>query len=221
MGSGGLLRAVKGWFTAPRIVTPEGVEALATEAAAQLAHKATVGYCQIKAGMSHRTLFSDPEFMTELERCRWQSFAAILSDFALLVDGLLRTAGGARNEDLRVWLCAFYAATLAPGPGRGGQGDMTTAQEASFAARLTAAQQGPPRRAADFGQESAEVVFNTLPFHPSVARLDFGMLLGMIRFGTVAFADTLHQRTDTAAVIAALCQRVPSRSRPKAGTAQE
>jgi hypothetical protein len=202
-----VFKRLRNWFAPPRIVGLAGVEELATREAAALAQKASMGYCQVKAGLNYNVLLRDAEFVRDLELCRWQGFAAILADFELLVEGYLRGAADGRGEEIRAWLIELYRNRLAPGPFNEGlkRGEVT--QVGAFIARLTLAQSLPVRAPRDFGDEAAKQVFESLPFHESIARRDFGVILGMIRFGTVAFWGELERRVDAAAVVAALPDR--------------
>jgi hypothetical protein len=198
------LKAARDWLMPPRIVTAEAAEELLTRAAANLAHKSTVGYCQIKAGPHHRVLFRDPAFMANLERSRWQSFATVLADFAVLTEGFLRTAATAGDDHVASWLTGFYARRLAPGPLAGAADGGLDALVSGLAGRLDAARFAPPRPPAAYGEASAKTVLRSLPYHPSVTQLDLEMLVGMVRFGTIAFWAELTERGDAAGILASL-----------------
>jgi hypothetical protein len=205
-----VFRFLKDWFAPPRIKAAAGIEELATREAAALAQKASMGYCQVKAGLNYNALLRDAEFVRDLELCRWKGFAAVLADFELLVEGYLRPAAEDCREEVRTWLIELYRNRLAPGPFNEGRKRGDVALVNAFISRLTLYQSLPVRSPQDFGEDSAKQVFEALPFHESIARHDFGVILGMVRFGSVAFWGELERRVDAAAVVASL----PSRSPP-------
>jgi hypothetical protein len=199
-----LLKQARDWLREPAIKDADALDGFTTEAAARLAHRATVGYSQVKAGIHRRALWQDDAFVTRLEQCRWVAFAAVFADFMLILEGFLRPEDVDRQAALRVWLERTYADRLAPGPLHGEAGAGAAAVHRSFAERLAATAAAPPRDLSSYGPATAQVVFKHLPFHRDVVARDYPVIESMIRFGTVGYWDRATKRVAREDVMASL-----------------
>ena len=75
-----------------------------------LAQKGIFEYSRARAGPYGNLLFSDKDFIAELEKARWLAFPAMLAMVGEAVEGLLRPAAGDRRAAM---LQALTAAALA------------------------------------------------------------------------------------------------------------
>ena len=121
----------------------------------------------------------------------------MLADAVLMAEGRLRPAGEA--APVARSLLALHEAILRdhPPPAHLPQG--WTPEVVAFAERMARAQLAQPLPAATLGETGARRLFDALPIHPDLRRLDFEMVSNAVRFGLVSMAQTLERRLDRAA----------------------
>lgn len=170
------------------------------EECAYLAQKSATDYCWAKAGLNAQKLFSEPAFQAALNVCRWESFAAMLSDATLLVEGRLRAAAP-ESAELAASVIRLHAAVLRrhAAPAHLPQG--WEPEIAAFAQRLAQARLAPPQPAATLARTGAKRLFDALPIHPELRRHDYEVVENAVRFGLVALAVKLDERLDVAAAV--------------------
>ena len=173
------------------------IDFLETESAF-LSQKSATDYCWSKAGLNAQKLFSEPDFQTALNDCRWEGFAAVAGDATLIAEGRLRAAAGA-SAGLAAACARVHASVLYRHSAPPRMADGWAEEIERFAARLARAQLSPPLSAAVLAQESARRLFDSLPFHPSLRRNDFEIVSNAVRFSMVAFSDKLDERLDASA----------------------
>ncbi len=163
-----------------------------------VAQKCAVGYCWAKAGLNAQKLFSEPAFQSALNECRWESFAAVASDAALLVEGRLRPHA-TRPDGLAVGCARVHAAVLYrhSAPARLARGWVEEIEQ--FEARLARAQLAPPPPVAELAKTGAKRLYRSLPLHHELRRHDADLVSNAVRFAMVAFSVKLDERLDAAA----------------------
>jgi len=164
---------------------------------AYLAQKTATEYCQVKAGLNWQKLFSEPAFQAGLSVCRWEGFAGVLADAVLAAEGRLRDVG--ESPPLARSLLALHEAILRdhPAPAHLPQGWAPEIE--AFAARMARSQLAQPLPTASLGETGARRLFDALPIHPDLRRLDYEMVSNAVRFGLVSMTQTLDRRLDRAA----------------------
>jgi hypothetical protein len=187
------------------IATAEAFRNFIQERAALVAQKCAIDYCRGKTGLASYALFTEKPFLEALDVCRWETFAAVLEDLILLAEGQLRAHVPAeRQARLAAALLGLHSAVLAawPPPAHrpGGWNDAIE----RFAARLRSASAAQPRPALQLADHSAKRLFDTLPIHLSMRKLDEEVVYGAVRFRMVAISQEMRRRLSAADLAASL-----------------
>lgn len=114
----GLVRRVVDYWRPPKIASVVALQQFVDRNAAYLAQKTVIDYCHARIGTNSVKLFKEEAFIEALMVCRWESYAAALSDLLAMTELALR-----RRADVEVdWsavaagLDAVYEATLLARP---------------------------------------------------------------------------------------------------------
>lgn len=183
------------WFRPPPITTAETLAAFLQERALLIAQKCAIDYVRGKTGLASYALFTEKPFLNALDVCRWETFAAVLGDLAILAEGVLRPQlAPEQRRPLCALLVRLHGDVLAsmplPAHRADGWGDATEA----FALRLEAASAGAPRLALDVADHSAKRLFDTLPIHLNMRELDEPVVYGAVRFRMVSVRGEMQRR---------------------------
>lgn len=174
-------------------------EALAGEGA-HIAQSSTYAYLRARTGFMAPKLFSEKMFLEALEVTRWEAFAAVLADLFVITEGALRPHSAAGATRLPVLLAAAFDAELArhPAPAHreGGWSGLAEALET----RLREAQTGPVRASDAIAASAGRHIFEFLPLHPDMLRLDEDLVVNSVRFRTMSGWQKLIKRCDFAAI---------------------
>lgn len=178
------------------VATAEELRDVLSAQAAFVAQKVVTEYCQAKAGRNWHLLSSERTFLDDLTRSRWESFA-------LVAAGLCRTAAMLLPGRVDAgWLVALYADVLnaqaRPAHRPNGWADRV----AAFAEDLAAAKSVPPVTIRQVADATGRAVFDVLPIHIAMRRLDGPMVTSAIAFQMAAVAGKLRRRLDGAALAA-------------------
>src|SRR3546814_10161627 len=68
--------------------------------AAFISQKCTVEYCRARSGLMWEKLFRERAFLDALEICRWEAYAAVLVDVAVMIEAKMRPACGPATPDV-------------------------------------------------------------------------------------------------------------------------
>jgi hypothetical protein len=188
-------RRLQAWLRPPPIATADALRTFFFERAALIAQKCAIDYCRGKTGLASYALFSEKPFLDALDACRWETFVAVLGDLIIIAEGHLRAhVTAAQHPRLCEALVALHSAVIAsmnaPIRQARGWGDAIE----SFAGRLGAARLGEPRQALDVADYSAKRLFETLPIHASMRRLDEEVVYGAVRFRMIAVSQEMERR---------------------------
>lgn len=192
-----MLARIKDWLIPPRADSPMAVSDLLAEEAARLSQRATTGFCHLKAAGNAHLLFKEATFLEALEVCRWNGFALILADLAMVLEGFLRPPSDSAKERLWVWLEGVYSRILT----RQDTGHDFAEALRAFHERLGHARLAPPGPAQDQVALSCQRIYDSLPIHESLRGDDLEVISGLIRFGAVTFRETLERRCDPEKII--------------------
>lgn len=186
----------------PRAIDVDGLANVLDREAAFLAQQTSIEYSRARTGLLAQRLFTEDAFIAALDVCRWETFAAVLADMIVIVEGRLRPLVGSHQVELRSMLERIFASILAryplPDHRQEGWGDVLEA----LSPRLAQVQLGPPRPPHSVAFRSAKRLFETLPFHPSVRKNDRQMVVNSVRFGMVRFSEHLTRDVDLSAIAA-------------------
>jgi hypothetical protein len=175
------------------------------ERASLIAQKCAIDYCRGKTGLASYALFTEKLFLDALDVCRWETFAAVLGDLLIVVDGHLRPHVAAeQRKRLSAALIDLHSAVFAslPAPAHRTQGWGDVME--SFAPRLAAASAGNAQRALDVADHSAKRLFDTLPIHISMRELDEEPVYGSVRFRMIAVSQEMQRRLAPARLVGEL-----------------
>ena len=163
-----------------------------------IAQKCAIDYCRGKTGLASYALFTEEPFLKGLEICRWEAFAAVLSDLLILLEVQLRPHAGRNGQRLCDALVRVHGEILAVETPRHREGwdDVI----AAFTLRLAACSAGAPLPAVEVADHSAKRLFDTLPIHSSYRKLDEEVVYGAVRFRMVAVNGEMRQRIAFAAL---------------------
>jgi hypothetical protein len=192
------------------IATADALKDFLGERASLIAQKCAIDYCRGKTGLASFALFAEKPFQDALEVCQWETFVTVLGDLLIVSEGHLRAyAAVEQRPRFHAALLAMYSAVLAPlrvpAYRRDGWGDAI----AAFTLRLNTVGQGEPKNALDVADHSAKRLFDTLPIHISMRRLDEEVVYGAVRFRMVAVSQEMQRRLRGAdLVVQLLAQKV-------------
>lgn len=198
MAAGAARRAWEGlrtYFRPPPITSAEALATFLQERALLIAQKCAVDYVRGKTGLASYALFTEKPFLAALDVCRFETFAAVLGDLAILAEGVLRPQlAPPERERLAALLIEVHGRILAslPAPAHRPQGwdDAVAAFSVRFAAALAAA----PQEALDVADHSARRLFDTLPIHLNMREYDEPVVYGAVRFRMVAVRGEMQRR---------------------------
>jgi hypothetical protein len=197
-----VLKRISHLWRRPRVATIDELRDLLSRESLYLSQKATIDYCRARAGLGWHSLVSEPDFVAALNACRWQAMAAVLGDAILVTEGLLRAHVADEPPKLAVALTAMFSAVLDSSPAPEDARTQWRTLPAEIAARLARAQLAPVHNAAEIARTSGARVFDLLPIHPSVRIDDREVVVNSVRFGMVAFSETLVRAIDDPAELA-------------------
>lgn len=200
--------ALRRWLNPGPIDTAAELQKFLDERGAFVAQKSIVAYCQMKTRTYLLDLLKEKAFQEAFDRSRWESYAIVLSDLLIIVDGDLGT--GLKEEDRAILarrMGEMYRAILdghpRPAHRPEGWGDAFEA----FDRRLALARLAPPKPVLEVASHSAEQLFVLLPIHPSLRARDGMSVEGGVRFLIAAATDALTQRMRREPLIADLLGR--------------
>jgi hypothetical protein len=196
---------VRDWFRSEQIEDRAALLAFADRNAALVAQKCAIDYCRGKAGTFSQSLFREKPFIEALTRCRWESYAAVLSDIVLIVEMRLTAAAHAigRQEALKPALLALYREALHAYPMPAHRPHGWDDALAEFE-RRQAAFDAATARVDALAQRSARAMFDTLPIHTNMRKFDEEIVFGAVRFHFVAVTQRLDEQLRAAAVARSL-----------------
>lgn len=195
------------WLRPPAVRDVPALERLIGQFAAEIAHKACVGYCRVKSGPHVRELFKEPAFRQALDACRRDSYAWVLEDVTAAAQSYLRAAEAGSGDAVDAALGALYRRLLEADPLRPDGAADEEAHTGSLRRRLTRGRLAEPVPPAEAGRVSGPKVFASLPIHPRLRREDEEAHANLIRFGLASFGEELERRLDGAAVVADILRR--------------
>ena len=123
----------------------------------------------------------------------------VLGDLIVVAEGHLRhhVAADERSR-LREALTGLYAAALAGLPALAHRAQGWDDVIAAFDLRLQAASLSTPMQTLDVADHSARRLFETLPIHASMRKLDEEVIYGAVRFRMIAVSQEMQQRFSAA-----------------------
>jgi hypothetical protein len=183
---GGLWRRLEARLRPAPIATTDALRIFLEERAALIAQKCAIDYCRGKTGLASYALFTEKPFLDALDVCRWETYAAVLGDLLIVVEGHLRPHAAGQHARLCEALVGLYSAASG---------------KETFVARFQAASRGGPQAALDVADHSAQRLFETLPIHSSYRELDEEVVYGAVRFRMIAVSAEMQRRLAAAELV--------------------
>lgn len=186
-------RRLKARLRPPPIDTVDALTTFLEERAALIAQKCAIDYCRGKTGLASYALFTEKPFLEALDRCRWDTFAAVLGDLIIVAEGKLRShVAPEQHARLCEALAGLYRVILASLPPPAHRPEGWSEAMASFTPRFREASLGDPRQALDVADHSARCLFDTLPIHLNMRELDEEVVYGAVRFRMIAVSQEMQ-----------------------------
>lgn len=194
-----------GWLRPPPIATADALKTFLEERASLIAQKCAIDYCRGKTGLASYALFTEKPFLDALDVCRWETFAIVLGDLLIVVEGHLRLHVPAEQHGRVIdALNGLHASVLASLPALAHRAQGWDDVLASSTTRLREASRGKPRQALDVADHSAKRLFDTLPIHISMRELDEEPVYGSVRFRMIAVSQEMQRRLRGAELVSEL-----------------
>lgn len=196
-----MLMVLRKWIWGiPQVTSSAAFREFLSEQAVFAAQKSVVSYCEVKAGNNRDTLFAEQEFREALDRCRWESYAAVLADLLVLAYRHLRDHADGRDEALTAALARLYPAILDGQPRPAHRPDGWDDVTAPFPARLEQVRLEGVSGPSEVARTGARRIHQVLPIHEAHRRTDREAIDGAVRFHLVAAWDQMLRKVDAAAV---------------------
>lgn len=181
----------------------QGLAEAVRSGAAYLAQGSSYSYIRARTGMMGPRLFQEELFGSNLERCKWETFAVAAQDLILIVEQELRAAG--LPSPTPEVLVALYRDSLAleaaPAHRRlDGWADLIE----RFAARAEAALAGGVRETDDICAATSETLLATAPIEDSIRAVDADMVTNNVAFRFIDYKRRLRSELDLPSIAAAL-----------------
>src|SRR3970040_1260195 len=175
-----VLRRVISRLRPARIATVDALGTFLQERASLVAQKCAIDYCRGKTGLASYALFTEKTFLDALHVCRLETYAAVLGDLWIVVEGHLRPhAPAGQHARLCEALVGLYSAASG---------------KETFVARFQAASLGRPQAALDVADHSPQPLIETLPIHSSYRELGEEVVYRAVRFRMIAVSAEMQRR---------------------------
>jgi hypothetical protein len=192
-------------FRGARVDDAAGLAASLASEAAHIAQSTTYAYLRARTGFMAPRLFTEQPFLDGLEVTRWEAFGAVLSDLFVIADGELRACAGGHADRVSTALAAWYRTELMRHPAPAHREDGWDGLVEQLAQRLDESRARPPESCDLVASRAGRHIFEFLPLHPDMRRLDEEMIVNSVRFRVLAAWQALKRRADFAGIAADLC----------------
>ena len=174
------------------ICTVEALSEFLDEQSAYISQSSAYSYCRARTGFMGPKLFDEKGFSEELEVCKWTTYLAVLEDMLIFLEMQLRPDGRGDQEKLHHALCGVHQSVLnrRPPPPRLEQLWLDAGK--AFALRLAQSQMAAPKTADVVANHSGRVLYDNVPIHIDLKKLDEEMLVNSLRFRFLRFAEELE-----------------------------
>lgn len=188
------------WAPQALVCSADQLTAGLAEEAAHVAQSTTYSYLRARAGFMAPKLFAEPAFLDALEVTRWEAFAAVLADFVVIAAGTARAHLGMPPDRAAALWTGVYRRALAVYPPPPHRPDGWQGFEDTLASRLAHGQARPPEPPDLVALHAGKALYENLPLHPSVRRLDEELVVNSVRFRLLRGWENLAARIDWRAV---------------------
>lgn len=191
-----MIATLKALLRPQPIASATGLREFIAGESAVIAQKTAMGYCTAKTGSFSYALFQEKPFLDALAICRWEAFAAVLSDMLLVAETFLRPHDGEGRAALGRALVAMYGSILRSHPAPKHRPEGWAEAIAAFEARFAEAQSGPPVEPAAVATASGRRLYEVLPLHTNYRVDDEQVIVASVTFQMVGIWDAMWRRFD-------------------------
>lgn len=200
----GLIQRLVRYFVPLPVARVEDLKDLVARECAHISQKVPIDYVEARAHAFAPQLFTEKPFLDALHTCTRESYAAILGDLLILVEGALRPHAGPSALQVADRIAGLYGEILAqldpPRERADGWGEATS----EFHSRFDHARTHAPAPAADVVVHAGERMFRTLPLHQRFTRLDQDAIIATVQLRAAIFVGEFRRRLDASALVADL-----------------
>ena len=203
-GAQRVIARLKAMLWPPPINSAAELRAFIAGESAVIAQKTAMGYCTAKTGSFSYALFQEKRFIDALAICRWEAFAAVLSDMLVILETFLRPSADGQAVPIGQALASIYADILRSYAAPPHRPEGWAEAIAAFEERLAAAQAGPPVEPAAVATASGRRLYEVLPLHTNYRVDDEQVIVASVTFQMVGVWDMMHRRINGPAVVSDL-----------------
>lgn len=194
-----LWRSAMDYLRPPPIGDVADLKTFLDRYAAHLGQYSTHEFSRNTLGYFGQEAWRHPVFKERMTICRWEAFAAVLSDLTILAEGRLRKHAP-EPARLAQPLIDVYAQILGKYPDPAHRTDGWQPDIDQFRVRMAQAQMKPPSSANDVARVAARRIFDVLPVYSGNAEVDYMTIENALRFGAIGVGVQLDTRLDAPAV---------------------
>lgn len=199
----GLLDAILG--RKKMIASWAGVEDFVDSRAAFLVNRSMYEYSRARAGILAEKLFREASFKAAIEEGRWRAFPVSLANVLELVDGHVRPAAAGREAALLEALVRVGRNVLARYPcPQGIEPAWWIGRGEGIETRIRLSALADPKPPQDIPKATFDEIFERVPIHPDLMKLDREVVLNHMRGMMVNIAAEAADQLDRAALVEAL-----------------
>jgi len=199
-----VLKRLREYFFPSPIRDRAALQRFISSQASYLAQRTSLEFSRNTLGYYNQHLWHNEKFLDAVRVSRWESFAALVEDMIVFLEGKLRGAEQVQHESLRPRLVALAGDILATYPlpphRPQGWGDVLDRLDR----RLAAAQAAPPASHMEIAKVSAQRFYDTMPVRSPNRPADVEVIAGAVRFGFSGFGAKLSDLLRPAAVVRSL-----------------
>jgi hypothetical protein len=186
-----MLQRLKDYFFQPKLRTAAATRDFVSSQASYLAQRTSLEFSRNTLAYSHQYMMHQDSFIDEMRKCRWESFAALIEDMLVALEGYLRPADAAAQQRLAAALVAMARSILEgyERPTHRPQGWDDVLQR--IAVRLDQARLAPPQAPHAISAVSAARLYDLMPVYSPNKPKDQEAVDGAVRFGFAGFAAKL------------------------------
>jgi hypothetical protein len=190
--------------TAP-ITDRESLQTFMDARAAFIAQKGIVEFCRVRAGIYWQKLFSEEEFRSVLNYSCWLAYAPALAVVSEMVEAALRPAAGiARPQVAAAVENVARTAYMDYEPPAGMTEEEWTKRFVLVTDRLAEAAGRPAQPVRAMPKGMADLVFESLPIHPTIVRNDADYIHNNMRMNLLRAHDDFLAAADLEPLVRAL-----------------
>lgn len=202
-----MLKRLREYFFPSPIRDRAALQQFLSSQASYLAQRTSLEFSRNTLGYYNQHLWHNDKFLDAMRVSRWETFAALVEDMIVLLEGKLRGTEQVQHDTLRDGLVALAGDILGayPLPPHRPQGWSDVLDR--LALRLAAAQSAPPANHMDIAKVSARRFYDTMPVRSANRPADVAVIEGAVRFGFSGFAAKLSALLRPVPVVRALTTR--------------